>query len=271
MGYKNLIDCHSHSNFSRDGKDSVENMCQSAYEKGIKVYAITDHCECDLFKSDGYEVSTQQSLDKLIELKKEYKEKMKVLVGIELGQPLENTDATNIILSRNYDYVIGSLHRTKGLSDYYFINYKGYSKEKIEKLLKKYFEGLLDIAKWNKFDTLAHLTYPLRYIKDSGIDIDISIYDYIIEQIFKTIIKNKKAIEVNTSGLRQSIKKLLPDYKYIKMYKDLGGEYITIGSDSHNLDDVCKGIQDGLETIKQAGFEYITYFENREAKFLKIE
>lgn len=272
MEYKNLIDCHSHSNFSRDSKEEFENMCKTAFEKGVKIYSVTDHCECDLFEDDGYEKSTLGSYEKGYEMKQKYNYKMKVLVGVELGQPLDNIKASEIILKRNYDFVIGSLHRAKGALDFYFVNYKSMNKSDIENMLKEYYKELLNIAKWNKFDTIAHLTYPLRYITgDNNIEVDIEKFDDIIMDIFKEVIKNDKAIEVNTSGIGKKFNRLSPNFRYIKMFNELGGKYVTIGSDSHKAYDLTNGITYGLNAIKKAGFEYVTYFEKRKPKLLKIE
>lgn len=272
MEYKNLTDCHSHSSFSLDSNEKLEDMCKQAYESNLKVYAITDHCECEFFVADNYEKSTLNSFNLLCEMKEKYKDKIKILKGIEIGQPLDNVNYTNKILSRNYDFVIASIHRIKNVIDYYYINYKSYTKSEIEKMLYNYYLENLEVAKWNKFDSLAHLTYPLRYITgEHNISVSMEQYDDIFEKIFKEIIKNKKAIEINTSGLRQKINDFLPCEKYIKMYKDLGGEYITVGSDAHKCEDVAKGIDDAYDLLKKIGFENITYFENRQAKFLKIE
>ena len=54
-------------------------------------------------------------------------------------------------------------------------------------------------------------------------------------------------------------------------FKELGGKYVTIGSDAHHYYDVGAGISEGLDAIKQAGFENVTYFENRTPVMLKIE
>ncbi len=84
------------------------------------------------------------------------------------------------------------------------------------------------------------------------------------------MIKNKKALEINTSGLRQSIAKTMPDENIIKRYRELGGEYITIGSDSHNAYDVGEGIEKGMELAKKCGFDKITFYVNREAMQIEI-
>ena len=96
-------------------------------------------------------------------------------------------------------------------------------------------------------------------------------YEEIIREIFKTIIYNGKGIEINTSGLRQKYGKPFPEYRFVKMYKELGGELISVGSDAHTVADLGKGVADGAEIAKQAGFKYLCFFKERKPQFLIIE
>jgi histidinol-phosphatase (PHP family) len=41
----------------------------------------------------------------------------------------------------------------------------------------------------------------------------------------------------------------------------LGGRNITIGSDAHELEDIGKGINDGIEILKKLGYNYILVFD----------
>jgi histidinol-phosphatase (PHP family) len=279
-----MIDLHSHTNNSPDASNTAEEMVLSAIEKGIDVYAITDHCEVNLYFPEGYYGKRNSpyetfdfgrtfadSINDSNALREKYKDKIKVLRGIELaGAPYDFGLAEAILGDCRLDFVIGSTHQVKGFDDFAFIDY---GKEKIPELMNTYFEEILKVAKWGKFDVLAHLTYTLRYIeggdtenKESGwrgAKVDMSPYEEIIREIMKTLIVYGKGIEINTSGLRQKYGKTFPDLYYIKLFRELGGDIITIGSDSHNINDIGKGIREGSELAKTAGFEYFTYFEER--------
>lgn len=149
----------------------------------------------------------------------------------------------------------------KGWDDFYYLDYK---KTDPYQILRLYFEELLEMARWGKFDVLGHLTYPLRYIEgDFGIKIDMDIYKNIITDIFKSLIKNGMGIEINTSGLREKIGVTLPDEAFVKMYRKLGGEIITVGSDAHCTDDLGKGISEGIALAKKCGFDKIYYYNRR--------
>ena len=47
------------------------------------------------------------------------------------------------------------------------------------------------------------------------------------------------------------------------MYKDLGGEIITVGSDAHNSERVGENIERTYELLKNLGYKYVFTFEKR--------
>ncbi len=269
------IDCHTHSDNSFDGKSSLAHMCAKAFKLGLSVYAITDHFESnmelvpefDFFKAIDTSVKQAESLKAIYE-----KKGLTVLTGIELGQAVQNSQNAKKALEYNYDMVIGSLHNNKGEEDFYFIPYKEMTLKEIYDLLERYFSELFEISKLSFFDTLAHLNYPLRYIiGNHKIDVDITRFYDIISEILKTLIRNDKSLELNTSGLRQNIKDFLPGKDIMKLYYDLGGRLVTIGSDAHNTEDLAKGIKEGYELLGEIGFSHITYYKERKPCYIELK
>lgn len=284
----NYIDCHTHSSFSPDAENTISEMCEKAIGLGLTAFAITDHCDCNFwYPAEHYYKSTvgitdlmmygsgkyaTDSINEQIIYKDKYSGKLNLLCGVELGQPLQNIScAEEIVSNSDLDFVIGSHHQNLGKDDFYYMKYDKMDLMQIDFLLNEYFQQMLDMCKWGKFDVLGHLTYPLRYIcGDYGIDIDLKKYDPIINDIFKVLIENGKGIEINTSGLRQKYGKTFPEFNYIKKYHDMGGEIISIGSDAHCISDLGKGIDKGNILAAEAGFKYIAYFKNRKPVFVPI-
>ncbi len=265
------FDFHNHSNQSPDGADTPRAMAERAIELGMKHYALTDHLEINKFYDEEfqYEEPVRQSSVIVPALAEEYKDKIHIAYGVELGQPFHDMPLTQRILDTyDFDFIIGSCHMIRGYDDFYFLDY---NKIDPQFLLNVYYEEILEMCEWGGFDVLGHLTYPLRYITgEFGIQINMDEYEDIIREIFITLIKNGKGIEINTSGLRQKIGKALPDLHYVKMYRELGGEILTIGSDAHCTADLGKGVLDGIEIAKQAGFNKVAFFKNRTPEFITI-
>jgi len=269
LKYRNIYDMHTHSDNSFDGNHSCILLCEGACAKGAKGIAITDHCDIDGKNYDFRAFSTNQFVE-ATKAKNAFKDKLDVLIGIELGQGIyEKEKSLNIINSFSYDFILGAIHNLENREDFYFMDY---SDKDIDALLNEYFNAVLELAKWNQTDSIAHLTYPLRYITGrDGIKVDISKFYDIIDEIFSEIITNEKALEINVSGLFTEINDTLPNIELIKRYKDSGGKYITVGSDSHYYNKVCNGIEKGYDILKKCGFKQFTIFKNRQPILIDIE
>lgn len=261
-----IFDSHCHSINSHDGHSSIYDICEIAINRGIKGFSITDHCEVDLYDCD-YKKSIDRSFRDTELAKEKYKNKIVITSGIELGQANYNLELSKEILKKHsYDFIIASTHGIDNNGDLCKISYNKMSENEIYKLLEEYFEYYLNMVKKCDFDVAAHLTYPLRYIEGIyKIKIDLCKFDIIIDEIFKVIIERKKALEINTSGLRQKIKKTFPSNELILRYRELGGELITIGSDSHKAVDLASDFTQTIELLKHVGFRKYFYYKKRKA------
>lgn len=282
-----LTDCHTHTQFSVDSEADINACVERAATLGLDAYAITDHCECDawypkehysaeeqaLIESADYAADFEASVSAVTALKEKYAGRLNLICGTELGQILFDKDAAAIVnADKRVDFVIGSVHRIRGEKDFYFIDYTQLDMNAIYDLLGRYFREVYELCQTELFDVVGHVTYSLRYMKQRhGICPDISRYDDIIAESFRSLAHSGRGIEINTSGLRQGFGATFPDLKYVKLFRELGGEILTIGSDSHTAEDIGANVADGAELAKAAGFRYITYFKERKPNFLRIE
>jgi len=277
-----MIDCHTHTHNSPDAKDTVQENCEQAIKLNLQALAITEHCEVNKYYNieyynaepneyDTYDfnIDFEKSMIENTDLKNNYKNRLNLISGIELGQATFDFKLSEEIISdERLDFVICSIHQLPSKDDFAFIDYSKYS---ITELMQGYFDEIYKLCRWGKFDILGHLTYTLRYMEGNhGLKVDLKPYQEVIIESFKELIIKNKGIEINTSGLRQVYGKTFPTLEYIKLFKDLGGEILSIGSDSHTYLDLAKGINDGIELAKEAGFNKITYFKNRKPYFIKI-
>ena len=179
--------------------------------------------------------------------KEKYDGKLNLICGIELGEPCQRLENTEFFVNdERLDFIIASNHQIRGHRDFYFLDYKVYD---IHTLLTTYYDEIYEICKWNKFDVLGHLTYTLRYMTGvQGHIVNMESYNEIIRECFKVLSQNGKGIEINTSGLRQQYGFTFPTLDYVKMFKECGGEVLSIGSDSHCAADLGKGIVEGRIT-----------------------
>ena len=277
LPYKFLADCHSHSNCSFDGEAPMAAMCARAEALGLAYYALTDHCECDQY--DGapefggrkYFDSVRRAWRELEETKKQFP-KLRFLKGIELGQPLQNLPAALDALSgRDYDVVIGSLHNIAGMRDFYHLGRENLSETQLDAVFKAYFDEMYEMLEWGQFDTLAHITYPLRYVCKPGERPSFARYAQQLDRIFKKLIETDKALEFNTSRLLCTDAPVLPDREIFSRYHALGGRRVPLGADAHCPENVARGIPEALDMLREIGYTEYTVFAGRRPQQIPIE
>lgn len=276
-----LADCHMHTCHSPDSQANLFDMCLAAQHKGASIVTITDHCEMNLYY-ERYQNVLEESQSDTIETRKRFRD-MKILLGIEMGQPLQDVVASNEMLGDyRFDFVLASLHNPpkdcgyplckekEENPDYVeaFENkdyaYLKYTKETTPIIITDYFERLYKMSLWGKFDSLSHITYPIRYCKgEQGVTVDIKQYYPIITEIYKALIQRDIALELNSAGLRNPVHETAPNYELLKLYKECGGKLITLGADAHTTAHVADGIPECIEMLKSLDFDAYYYFERR--------
>lgn len=266
---KYLMDYHVHSIYSSDGHSTIMELCQSAVNKGIEEIAITDHFEpsvkdehCLYYNRKGYWAH-------VLKAKQEFRGKLKIKLGIELGQPHLFPESSKAILADfPYDYVLASAHKLPEGMDVSEIEYSQVSEEEICSI---YLGQLRELVYWNDFDCIGHLDLIKRYSSEVyKKNITLSCRYELLKEVLQLAIHRGKGIEINTSGLRQAPKEVMPGLDVLKLYRDLGGEVLTIGSDAHFAEDVGKGLEEAAELARAAGFRFITVFKGRKPEWISI-
>ena len=89
----------------------------------------------------------------------------------------------------------------------------------------------LEMVEWGKFDTLAHITYPLRYmLAKAGETPSYKPYtETKLDAVLKALIQvGHRALEFNTSRpSRSGSPNAARPLKSIRRYKELGGKLVT--------------------------------------------
>lgn len=269
---KVTTDYHMHS-ISPDARLPMEDMCNAALETGLTEIAVTDHVE--IYEPDyiGKEplMFGDEYLDEYFRqwehCNKMFDGRLKVRRGMELGQPGCNMRRAEEIISKySFDYIIGSIHKLYSVD----LSYKQYSERTIDGVLSKNLELLYELADTGDFDCMGHIDIIRRYANRQGQDIDILSRRDEVERILKRVIERGKGIEINTSGLRQGLGCTLPGISVLKLYRELGGEILVIGSDAHRACDVGEGLAAAGELALAAGFTKLAVYKNRVPGFYSI-
>lgn len=273
MYYHKRFDGHVHSDCSPRGVDSVIGLCEQALHRGLFGFAVTDCCDCDRFDEMQFSERVRESVYCVYKARSVFEDSLVISNGLEIGQPLDNIGkADKIIKSAPFDVILTSVKKYPDGSKLSEIDYSELSENEIIKLLDAYYQTLYETTKWNNFDVLSQLTLPMRYLNsESAPYFSIRHCDDIIEEILKHLAENGKAIEVNTSALRGKLNMILPPVRYLRMFRELGGEFITVGSGAHSCSSIGADLSEGLSLVHEAGFTSYCYFDKRKPVLINIE
>jgi len=263
-----MYDYHTHSDFSGDCNTPMREMIDAAIKTGIKEIAVTDHYDPDYPDNDYPFTIDFPEYHKLLPIiEHEYGDRIKVVKGIEIGiQPAETLIKCEAALNAfPYDFVLGAFHATDKIDLFTdFFKYKS-----VENGFYDYYVNMAECLRdYANYDVLAHINIIDRY---SPYVPDYAPYMDIIENILASLIGNGKGLEINTSSYRYGMNdRTIPPEDILKLYKSLGGEIITVGSDAHKPRDVGYKYDIAVEILKNCGFKYISTFKNRKVDFVKI-
>ncbi len=267
------VDFHTHTKYSFDSKADPYDVCKAALKRGIKVIALTDHYDVDS-EDQGLKMDMDITERRAViaELKERFSDKLEVVHGIELGQPyLRPKFSEKLVRDAEYEFVLGSVHNLKKVPDFYYLDYSKAGEGLLEKLFSRMLDDVLKLAKLPYVNSVAHITYPLRYSVPAGKNIDLKQFYPKLEKVFSEMVRTEKALEINTSPIRRGLGFTMPDAEILSLYKECGGRYVTVGSDSHKSSDVGSDIECAYEVMKKCGFDKVTVFKGGEKILIPTE
>lgn len=288
-------DYHSHTDFSDDCNIPMDQMISAAIEKGVVQYAITDHYDPDYPDPEfPFEIDFEKYHPAILDAEKKYGSSIKIIKGLEIGIQHGDTLKKCSAQARSfpYDFIIGSFHCFNG-NDLYKTDYETMEPQDI---LPSFYEYCYDcLKKYDDFDILGHINVIDRYIPfvpdyrcrrlglepDSDLECPASVPEpamarsyarsmEIVEEIFRLLIYKGKGIEINTSSFRYGTEDTTPAAEMLHLYRDLGGEILTLGSDAHFPDHIAYNFDYVREMAIEFGFRYFTTYEGRNPSMVKF-
>ena len=255
-------DYHVHSHISPDGRSTMEEMCGKALEIGLKEIAFTDHYECYRLnvRSRYFDFDyLDQYFTELSSCRKQFEGKLSICSGVELGQSQLDEQECREVLKRPFDYVIGSIHKL-GNVDLAWMNI---TEKNMELIGDSYYAYLLEMVRCGEFDCIGHLDYFKKHCARCGLDGRFERYEPVIRRILHIAAERGKGLEINTACLGNVLEETMPDLPVLKMFREMGGEIITIGSDAHHTGRLGFGLEIAADKAAEAGFSGIARFRRR--------
>ena len=296
MSNFNIIpDYHLHSEFSADCDTDINEIIAKAQSLGKNSICFTDHNDLD-FPDTPDKIIFDLEINDYINTLSELRDKLAkengfdLRIGVEQGVMPSTCNPLNSYTAEHpgLDFVICSSHVVDGIDPYYpeLWVYPDGTIKNPEKMYQIYFEEMLyNVQNFHDYNVYGHIDYVFRYGPDPSapgaegfqkINSEIfekiywKKYEELFHEILKTIIDDGKGIEINTGSLYRGMDYMHPHSLILKMYKELGGEILTFGSDAHDLDHIGYGFEEAADYAKKLGFKYFCAFKNMKPEFLPL-
>jgi histidinol-phosphatase (PHP family) len=256
-----LVDYHMHT-FLSDGRDSHEQMIESAAYKSIGEIGFSDHISLlpvkwampiESINDMVARVNNVQQNDKGISVK----------FGLEMDYfPHLEKEIKGVIASLPLDYVIGSVHF---INEWNFdTDISQYDSIDIDRFYKQYFKLVQQSAKSGLFDVIGHCDLAKKFAYYPTFTLD-SLYDE-TAKVFKN---SGVVVEVNTSGRIKPCNEFYPSAQFLERLAHYKVP-VTLGSDAHVEQNVGQFFSDALAELKALGFKEIIRFTQRQREGIKI-
>ncbi|KGM95045.1 histidinol phosphatase [Clostridium novyi A str. 4552] len=255
-----MFDTHMHTKYSTDSNMRINEVIDKSKEYNIGAI-ITEHMDLNYRDKDEFKLDCHKYFNDYNKYRNN-----KLLLGIEVGMSNEYSEQYRKIISKYpFDYVIGSLHEMNN-EDLYMAEklYKDNSKDEL--YIKYFMEIIKRVEKHEFIDSLGHIDYLSRCSKYDDREMYYDLYKEYIDEVLKKLIDKGICLELNTRRLndKRAIDNLLKIYS---RFHELGGEFITIGSDAHNRESIGKFFNIALEMTEYCKLRAV-YFKNRKLEIL---
>lgn len=254
-----IFDSHMHTKFSADSEMLAAEAIDRAASLNMGV-VFTEHFDY------GLEINGKDFTFDAATYMNEYKNLRgeKVRLGVEVGLRESARAANeNFLTQADFDFVIGSIHLVDDLDIYYTHFYIGKDKATA---YRKYFEQMAAEIAVADFDALGHIDYICRTAPYDNPEIDYPTFKAEIDAVLKIVVEREKVLELNTRRFysARAVEELVPVYK---KYRELGGRYVTIGSDAHKVAAVGNYFERALEFARELDLTPVTFCERKLEKF----
>lgn len=250
------FDSHVHTRYSGDSEMAGLDAYQAARNKGMGI-VFTEHRDFN-YPGDRYDFSFDPAkyMEEYGALRGMY-----LLLGAELGLGEECLqEVREFAEAAKFDVIIGSIHIVDGGDLYEKSFYEGKSKADA---YKRYLAYMKDMVLKNPFiDVLGHIDYICRYAPYDYPGMDYSEFAAEIDAVLKAAVETNTVMEINTRrfGNDKVIDELRPIYS---RYHELGGKYVTLGSDAHRKEVVGAYLDKAENLAKECGLETAIFYERQ--------
>ena len=253
-----ICDMHVHTHFSCDSKETIENYCLAAIEKGVYTICFTEHVDFNPNDYGNGFYKAEAFFDEFLEMKEKYKNDVLLLSGLEFAEIHQYSDKVSSFESFPYDFLMCSIHFWyKDMFPSRMIR----ENIPIGTCYRYYWNEVLKAVKHGNFDCFGHIDFPKRYYKKTIFEKET------LHEICSILIAKGICLEINTSSLRKGLTESMPDDDILSIYSSLGGKFVTVGSDAHSSDELAMDYLHAKKLIEHYNLQEVV-FKNRKQNLI---
>ena len=226
-----------------DGKNTPEEMVQSAIEKGLTTVGISGHSYT--FFDESYcmqKADIPRYLAECRYLRAKYFDQIHVLCGVE-------QDYYSDYPTDDFDYVIGSVHYIKVEGEYIPVDE---SVEILRAAVQKHFDGdvyalceayfatVADVVNKTECDIIGHFDLISKFIeKEPLFDTQHPRYVAAWQKAVDELLKHNVPFEINTGAISRGYRtQPYPSEEMREYIREKGGRFV-LSSDAHSTDAIA--------------------------------
>jgi len=260
-----LYETHMHTPLCKHADGLPGEYAAVAEQRGLKGIIVTCHnplpggmCPSVRMAPDEW----NEYLDMVQAAREQWQGRVDVRVGLECDYlPGLDSFLEEQIGSTQLHHVLGSIHPF--IQEYRQLFWTG----NVREYFITYFENVAKAAESRLFDTISH---PDLVKNMAPADWDVrSVMDEIKRRLDR-IAAIGVAMELNTSGVNKPYSEYNPGMEILREMREREIPCV-IGADAHVPDRVADGYIDALQTLREAGYEHVSYFIDRKRQDVLIE
>ena len=268
-------DFHIHETHSADAPGAtVERYCRMAESRGIDEICFTTHLILH-----GPDTAHGISPDRIPEYLDEIQAAQEgtdvtLRAGLEVDYFPEAVRRIEEALDEHpLDLVLGSLHTIRGYDIGNRVSSPEYFRSRpLQEAVDTYYEGWREAIETGLFDVMAHPDYFRRFLHLARPrPILWEQYGTTVHEAIDSLRSMRVGVEVNASGWRHGIGDVYPIRGLMTAFKEAGVEKVTVGSDSHAVDQLGVNTLKAARRLEEAGYDHLCVFEGRRNRKIPLD
>lgn len=266
------FDLHTHHRRCGHAEGPIRDYIESAVAQGLQVIGISDHspyfAEDDDHPWPGIAMAKSEFpryVEEVVKLKDEYRGRIEVLLGVESDFFPEHRETYKRIYEQYpFDYIIGSVHKSDGISIFNKKRWKHMTDP--EKLRQKemYYDLIRQSAESGMFQILGHIDAMKAYYPAFS-----DVQTAAVDETLRIIGQHRMAIEINTSGKMKDCGGWYPADDILERAFHYGVS-VTFGSDAHVPSRVGDEFEEVKRLLRSIGYKEWVFFRNKQRMTVEL-